>query len=82
MEIGYGYVSMYDSLRYTLYLDNTYNAHFTDVNHIKYNIKLNNKYIKLINQKTKLLIVLTNKTPREITDNRITTFDSPAISIL
>ena len=46
MEIGYGYVSMYDSLRYTLYLDNTYNAHFTDVNHIKYNIKLNNKYIK------------------------------------
>ena len=82
MEIGFGSVSIYDSLRYPLYFDNTYNAYFTDAKHIKYNIKLNNEYIKLINQNKRLWIVLTNETPREITENRITVFNSPTIRIL
>lgn len=81
MEIGYGSVSAYDSLRYTLYLDSTNTAFFTDAANKKYIIKLNNEHIQLINQHKKLWITLTQLSPGKIIENKITKFTNPTVEI-
>ena len=58
MEIGYGSVSVYDSLRHTLYFDNINKAYFFDCGKKKYSIKLNSETINNIMNNKKILVIL------------------------
>lgn len=82
MEIGYGSVSVYDSIRYSLYFDSEKNAFFTTTDGKKYVIYLNNKHVSMINQNKKLWIILSQLTPAQILDNKINIFKNPTIDIL
>lgn len=82
MEIGFGSVSDYDSIRYPLYLDNTNKAFFTDAPGKKYSVQLDDKYLQIINQNKKIWIILSNKSHREIKENNITRFENPTIHLL
>jgi len=81
MEIGYGSVSAYDSLRYRLYFDVNI-AYFTDAINNKYIIKLDDKYIQLINKNKKIWITLSQLSPKQISDNNISEFKNPRIMIM
>ena len=59
MNIGYGSISIYDSIRYDLFLDKPTNTAFFVAFGKKYNIKLNDMYINLVTQNKKLWITLT-----------------------
>ena len=83
MQIGYGSVSVYDSIRYDLYLDtNTNKAFFIDVVGKQYIIQLNDEYIQFINRHKKLWVTLTNLTPTQIKENKIDEFKNPIIDVL
>ena len=58
MEIGYGCVSIYDSLRYTLYFDNINKAYFFDCTKKKYSITLNSETINNIINNKKISVIL------------------------
>ena len=81
MEIGYGSVSAYDSLRYKLYFDDNM-AYFIDTRNNKYLIKLDNKYIQRINKNKKIWTILSQLSPKQISDNNISEFKNPRILVL
>jgi hypothetical protein len=79
MSIGYGSISIYDSIRHDLFFDKTTNsAYFNAFGH-KYTIKLNDNYITNINQNKKIWITLTQQAPRFI--NSDTEFNENDITI-
>jgi hypothetical protein len=53
MNIGYGSISSYDSIRYDLFFDETNNVGFFEAFGHKYDIKLNDDYVKIIKQNKK-----------------------------
>lgn len=85
MNIGYGSVSIYDSIRHPLYYENKQIAYF-DVQNKRYKIKLEQKHIKAIENGKNLDVVLSKLTPREIEDNsnhgHPVIFKSPTITIV
>lgn len=66
MFIGYGSISVFDSIRYELHLDETTNSAYFEAFGRKYTIKLNNSYIEIIKQNKKIWITLTQQPSRFI----------------
>jgi hypothetical protein len=75
MNIGYGSISIYDSLRYNLIYDDGI-VYFIDNSKTKYTIKLPQEYIQYINGGSKIWVSLSRRTPKEIEENNITKFDN------
>lgn len=69
MNIGFGSISVYDAIKYNLFFDETTNSAYFEAFDHQYSIKLDNKYIEIINQNKKIWITLTRQVPRLITPN-------------
>ena len=82
MEIGYGSISIFDSIRYKLYFDGTDKAFFLDVVGKKYLITLNIGTINNILNNKRIWITLTEKSPREISEENITNFPQPKVRLI
>jgi hypothetical protein len=79
--IGYGSVSIYDSLRYDLFLNKKNNAYFS-AHKQKYIIKLNDNIIKEINTNKRIWVTLSDKSPSQIKENDTIIFSSLHIKFL
>jgi hypothetical protein len=79
MNIGYGSVSSYDSIRYDLFFDSEKSSAFFKCFGKTYNIKLPENYIGIINANKKIWITLTQLAPSKITN---TTIFEPSIRIM
>lgn len=71
MNIGYGSISVYDSIRHQLFFDKKNNIAFFEAYGYKYNIKLNDEYIENIFQNKKIWITLSQLPPTQISKNTI-----------
>lgn len=80
MSIGYGSISVYDSIRYDLFFDETTNSAYFEAFNNKYTIKLNDSYITTIKQNKKIWITLTQQAPSLINSN--TEFNDITIRII
>jgi hypothetical protein len=69
MNIGYGSISVYDSIRYDLFFDENTNSGYFKAFGRKYSVKLNDEYIKTITQNKKIWITLTQQYSRLISPN-------------
>ena len=79
MSIGYGSISVYDSIRYELFFDETNNSAYFQAFGRKYTIKLNDDILQKIGQNNKIWITLSQQCPRLISPN--TEFNENDISI-
>lgn len=61
MNIGFINISIYDSVRYNLFYDKNTNLAYFIYSNKKYNIKLNNEYIKKIKENKKIWITINEK---------------------
>ena len=61
MNIGFVNISIYDSVRYNLFYDKNTNLAYFIYSNKKYNIKLNNEYIKKIKENKKIWITINEK---------------------
>ena len=79
MNIGFGSISSYDSIRHDLFFDTASNTAFFTAFGQKYTIKLSDEYINIIAQNKKIWITLTQLPPSKIFK---TTKFEPTISIM
>jgi hypothetical protein len=69
MWIGYGSVSVYDSIRHDLFFNRTTNCAYFEVSGRKYTIKLTDIYLRYIQQNKLLWVTLTQHPPSAIHSN-------------
>jgi hypothetical protein len=69
MNIGYGSISVYDSVRHDLLFDTNTNACYFEAYGIKYNVKLNAEHIKNITQNKQIWVILTQQPPSKINND-------------
>lgn len=82
MFIGYGSISIFHSVRYDLFFNETTNSAYFEAFGRKYTIKLNDSYITIIKQNKKIWITLTQKWPGFIDSNTEFNENDITISIL
>lgn len=81
MNIGYGSVSAYDSIRHDLYLDKTSGLAYFVAGKKRYDIKLSDDTVKLVKQnKKKIWITLTQLPPSKI--NEDSKFECPTFDVM
>jgi hypothetical protein len=73
MNIGYGSISSYDSVRYDLFFDETLNSAYFEGVDRKYIVKLNYVHVAHIKQNKKLWITLSNLPPKHISSKTVFT---------
>ena len=61
MNIGFVNISIYNSVRYNTFYDKNTNLAYFIYTNKKYNIKLNNEYIKKIKENKKIWITINEK---------------------
>ena len=61
MNIGFVNISIYNSVRYNSFYDKNTNLAYFIYTNKKYNIKLNNEYIKKIKENKKIWITINEK---------------------
>jgi hypothetical protein len=79
MNIGYGSVSSYDSIRYDLFYDKQNNVAYFNTLIKKYTMKLNNECTISISNGKKIWITLSQEPPSKIIEGTI--FDNVTYTI-
>ena len=66
INIGYGSIIVYDSVRHDLLFDKNTKACYFEAYGVKYNVKLNTEHIKNITQNKQIWVILTQQPPSKI----------------